>query len=67
MFPFTRKSMQWVVGAIATVRVLAFATNAIAQNSVQLYGLVGTYAASIKRSDTTVRNSVVGSGGLTAL
>ncbi|WP_295956429.1 porin [Rhodoferax sp.] len=59
------KSKQWAASTIAAASVLAFATNAAAQTSVQLYGLVGTYVASIKRSDTVVRNSVVGSGGLT--
>jgi len=60
-----KKSMQWVASTMATLSVLALATQATAQSSVQLYGLVGTYVASIKRSDTTVRNTVVGSGGLT--
>lgn len=65
MSSLTSKFMQWAVSAIAIATLLAFATHATAQNNVQLYGLVGTYAASIKRSDTTVRNTVVGSGGLT--
>lgn len=34
-------------------------------DGVQLYGLVGSYAGSIKRSDNVDRNTVVGSGGLT--
>jgi len=32
---------------------------------VQLYGLIGSYAGSIKRSDNVERTTVVGSGGLT--
>jgi len=32
---------------------------------IQLYGLVGSYAGSIKRGDNVARTSVIGSGGLT--
>lgn len=36
-----------------------------AADGIQLYGLVGSYAGSIKRSDNVARTTVVGSGGLT--
>lgn len=41
------------------------AANAIAQDQVQIYGLIGTYAGSIKRSDSVARVVQIGSGGLT--
>lgn len=36
-----------------------------AADNVQLYGLIGSYVGSIKRSDAVERTTVVGSGGLT--
>ncbi|GGX80042.1 porin [Massilia dura] len=36
-----------------------------AADGVQLYGLLGTYAGSIRRSDSTAHTAVIGSGGLT--
>ncbi|WP_166454917.1 porin [Duganella aquatilis] len=36
-----------------------------AEDGVQVYGLIGSYAGSIKRSDNVERTAVVGSGGLT--
>ncbi|WP_051971662.1 porin [Massilia sp. 9096] len=41
------------------------AASAQAQTNVQVYGLVGSYFGSIKRSDNVDRTTVVGSGGLT--
>lgn len=43
----------------------AAATDAGAQTNVQVYGLIGSYVGSIKRSDNVERTTVVGSGGLT--
>ncbi|QJE02803.1 porin [Massilia forsythiae] len=41
------------------------AVEAAAADNLQIYGLVGSYAGSIKRSDNVERATVVGSGGLT--
>ncbi|RJF92515.1 porin [Noviherbaspirillum saxi] len=39
--------------------------SALAQSNVEIYGLVGVYAGSIKRSDMTPRVTQLGHGGLT--
>lgn len=39
--------------------------NALAQSNVEIYGLIGVYAGSIKRSDATPRVTQLGHGGLT--
>lgn len=44
---------------------LAGPANAVAADGIQLYGLIGSYVGSIKRSDDVPRTTVVGSGGLT--
>lgn len=54
-----------LVACTLAAAILCGATAARADDGVQLYGLVGSYAGSIKRSDAIERTSVVGSGGLT--
>jgi predicted porin len=55
-----------VLACAIAAAVLCSATSAArADDGVQLYGLVGSYAGSIKRSDAVARTDVVGSGGLT--
>jgi hypothetical protein len=44
---------------------LAGTLDAHAADGVQLYGLIGSYVGSMKRSDNIDRATVVGSGGLT--
>jgi predicted porin len=51
--------------AIAAGILCGIGANACADTNVQLYGLVGSYVGSIKRSDKVDRTTVVGSGGLT--
>jgi predicted porin len=51
--------------AFATALLCGTAVEAHADTGVQLYGLIGSYAGSIKRSDAVDRTTVVGSGGLT--
>lgn len=47
------------------VAILGGAAPARAADGITLYGLIGSYAGSIKRSDAIERTTVVGSGGLT--
>ncbi len=54
-----------IVLSLAGMALAAGAAPAVAADGVQLYGLIGTYAGSIKRSDSVARSTVVGSGGLT--
>jgi predicted porin len=51
--------------AVAVAVYASAAPAALAADNIQLYGLIGTYAGSIKRSDAIERTTVVGSGGLT--
>jgi len=51
--------------AFACGILCACTTAAHADSNLQLYGLVGSYVGSIKRSDDTARVVQVGSGGLT--
>lgn len=51
--------------AIAGLFLCAGAADSRAADGVQIYGLVGSYAGSIKRSDNVERVTLVGSGGLT--
>jgi predicted porin len=60
---------QGQVRAIAAVLAVACgagaSADALAIDNVQIYGLIGSYVGSIKRSDSIDRTTVVGSGGLT--
>lgn len=62
-------SKQGTVRAIAAMLAAAcgagVAADALAGDNVQVYGLIGSYVGSIKRSDSVERTTVVGSGGLT--
>lgn len=51
--------------AFAAAVLCGTTTAAHADDGVQLYGLIGSYVGSIKRSDAVERTTVVGSGGLT--
>lgn len=59
----------WKKGAAAALLLgtatHGFAQNAIATGSVQIYGLIGLYVDSLKRSDMSTSNVQQGSGGLT--
>lgn len=54
-----------LTGSIFCAVLCGAAAPAQAQTNVQIYGLVGSYVGSIKRSDNVERTTVVGSGGLT--
>ena len=51
--------------AVACAFLFGAVCSAAGAADVQLYGLIGSYAGSIKRSDNIERTTVVGSGGLT--
>lgn len=51
--------------SITAAVLCAGAAPASAADGIQIYGLIGSYAGSIKRSDDVPRTTVVGSGGLT--
>jgi predicted porin len=56
----------WLVtGLLLAACGAGIAADAAAEDGVQVYGLVGTYVGSIKRSDSVGRVVQVGSGGLT--
>lgn len=54
-----------LVCAVAGAILCGTSAESHADTNVQLYGLIGSYIGSIKRSDNVDRTTVVGSGGLT--
>ena len=54
-----------LAGLLLAVCGSGVAASAAADDNVQIYGLIGTYAGSIKRSDSVARIEQMGSGGLT--
>jgi predicted porin len=54
-----------IAAVLAAACAAGASANALAIDNVQIYGLIGSYAGSIKRSDSVERTTVIGSGGLT--
>jgi predicted porin len=50
---------------VAGLLLAGWGAGALAADEVQVYGLIGSFAGSIKRSDSVARTTIVGSGGLT--
>ncbi|MGO4380944.1 porin [Pseudoduganella sp. RAF19] len=59
------RSPQRAAACCLVALFLASTSYAYAADGVEIYGLIGSYAGSIKRSDSVARTAVVGSGGLT--
>lgn len=63
---YTKKAgVRAVAAALAMACGCGLAADAMADDQVQIYGLIGSFAGSIKRSDAVARTAIVGSGGLT--
>ena len=67
-----RASLRKVVGTLGVMAILSsglaltsVGARADSGSQVQLYGIVGTYVGSVKRSDTPQSTVLMGSGGLT--
>ena len=67
-----RASMRKVAGTLGVAAMLSaglaltsVGARADSGSQVQLYGIVGTYVGSVKRSDTPQSTVLIGSGGLT--
>jgi len=54
-----------IMGVLAALGLAGVSSDACAQSSVQLYGIIGTYVGSVKKSGSTPAALVEGGGGLT--
>jgi predicted porin len=54
-----------IAAAFCTLLAVAAAPEVHAQTNVEVYGLVGAYLGSVKRSDSAGRVTIEGNGGLT--